>query len=109
MRQVDGEWGMVQPLSNDWKPKIRPILELYADRVPGTFVEEKDYSLVWHYRRADAEMGPLRAKELLSHLVDFTVKMDVQILQGSKVIEVKCGLMRRRVHHLDAEVLLGTR
>ena len=36
-------------------------------------------------------MGPIRAKELLSHLVDFTVKMDVQILQGSKVIEVKCA------------------
>ena len=80
---------MIRPLANDWKPQMRPILELYAGRLPGSFIEEKEYSLAWHYRRADPELGPMRAKELLSYLVDFTARMDVQIFQGHKVIEVK--------------------
>jgi trehalose 6-phosphate synthase/phosphatase len=32
------------------------VLELYVARTAGS-IEEKDYSLVWHYRRADAEPG----------------------------------------------------
>jgi trehalose 6-phosphate synthase/phosphatase len=84
-------WAMTQPLSNEWKANITPVLELYADRLPGAFVEEKDYSLVWHYRAADPELGSQRAQELLDHLVNFTANIDVQILQGHKVIEVKSG------------------
>lgn len=84
-------WAMTQPLSNEWKANITPVLELYADRLPGAFVEEKDYSLVWHYRAADPELGAQRSQELLDHLVNFTANIDVQILQGHKVIEVKSG------------------
>src|SRR5690606_32579313 len=53
------------------------------------FIEEKDYSLAWHYRAADPESGPAQAQELLDTLVDFTANADIQILQGNKVIEVR--------------------
>lgn len=72
-----------------WKPHLFPILERYADRLPGAFVEEKDYSLAWHYRLADPEQGSVRAKELLDDLVHFTANIDVQILPGNRVIEVR--------------------
>src|SRR5207253_8337283 len=65
------------------------VLEMFTDRLPGSFVEEKEFSYAWHYRAADPEQGPIRAKELLDDLVDFTASIDVQVLQGSKVIEVK--------------------
>ena len=39
-------WTMVEPLNNDWMKEIRPILELYVDKTPGSFVETKSYSLV---------------------------------------------------------------
>jgi trehalose 6-phosphate synthase/phosphatase len=80
---------MTRPLTSDWKPRIRPILEMFVDRVPGSFIEEKEFSLAWHYRAADPEVAPVRANELLGILVDFTANIDVQVLQGNKVIEVK--------------------
>jgi trehalose 6-phosphate synthase/phosphatase len=68
-----------------------PVLTTYADRLPRAFVEEKEFSIVWHYRRADPELGATRAKELVDDLVNFTANIDVQVLQGSKVVEVRCG------------------
>lgn len=53
------------------------------------FVEEKGFSVAWHYRRADPELGPIRAKELMDCLVSFTANIDVQVMQGSKVIEIR--------------------
>ncbi|HBY99501.1 MAG: bifunctional alpha,alpha-trehalose-phosphate synthase (UDP-forming)/trehalose-phosphatase [Ardenticatenaceae bacterium] len=91
MKGEDGEWYMPRPLSAEWKPGVRPLLDMYADRLPRSFVEEKQFSLVWHYRAADPELGPARAKELVDSLVDFTANIDVQILQGNKVVEVRSG------------------
>ena len=70
---------------------MRPILQLYVDRLPGALLEEKEFSLAWHYRRADPEQAPVRAKELLDDLADYTRNIDVQVLEGKKVIEVRNG------------------
>jgi len=52
-------------------------------------VEIKEFSLVWHFRMADPEIASLKAKELVDVLVNFTANIDVQILPGNKVIEVR--------------------
>jgi trehalose 6-phosphate synthase/phosphatase len=62
---------------------------MYADRVAGAFVEEKEYSLAWHYRAADPEQGTTVARELTDHLLAFTANIDVQVLRGNKVIEIR--------------------
>ncbi len=82
------DWKMIKPVTNDWKHQIVPILEMYADRLPGSFVEEKDFSVVWHYRMADPELGSILANDLTDYLVNFTANIDVQVLQGSKVVEI---------------------
>ncbi|UCD19602.1 MAG: bifunctional alpha,alpha-trehalose-phosphate synthase (UDP-forming)/trehalose-phosphatase [candidate division WOR-3 bacterium] len=82
-------WAMIKPLKNDWKEQIQPILELYVDRTPGTSIEEKDYSIVWHYRKTDQRLGELRAGELKERLLDLASSLNLSILEGSKVIEVK--------------------
>ncbi len=87
--QGSGEWEMIEPLTAEWKEEVRPILELYADRTPGSFVEEKDFSLVWQYRRSDSRLGELRARELVAHLEGLTTNLNLQVLEGSKVVEVK--------------------
>ena len=83
------DWRMPKPLTNDWKPRILPILEIYSDRLPGSYVEDKEFSLAWHYRMADHEMASAIAKELLDDLVSFTANIGVQVLQGNKLIEVR--------------------
>jgi len=88
-KEWDGAWKLLKSLEVDWKKRICPILQMYADRLAGAFVEEKEYSLAWHYRVADPEQGTAVARELTDHLLDFTANIDVQILRGNKVIEIR--------------------
>jgi len=76
-------------LKNDWKEVIRPILEVYADRTPGAFVEEKDFSLVWHCRRADPELVNIRIQELKDALLNLTANLNVGVFEGQKILEVR--------------------
>ena len=89
MRERGGDWAMMESASSAWKEEIRPLLEQYIDRTPGSFLEEKDFSLVWHYRRADPALGLARARDLKEALLRATSDMNVGIMEGSKVIEVK--------------------
>ncbi len=89
LREKGKDWHLTVDSPADWKPHLSPLLERYSDRLPGAFVEEKDCSLAWHYRMADQELSSIRAKELMDDLVHFTANIDVQIIQGNKVIEVR--------------------
>ena len=74
-----------------WKDGVCPTLELFADRLPGSFVEEKEYGLAWHYRLADPEFGTFLASELVALLNIQLVGTDLVVLSGRKVIEVRFG------------------
>jgi trehalose 6-phosphate synthase/phosphatase len=89
IRQEGRKWQSMQPFELKWKDTIRPILELYADRTPGSIVEEKNFSLVWHYRRADPELAYLRVQELKSALLNLTENLGIGVFEGSKILEVK--------------------
>ncbi|MDO7884981.1 bifunctional alpha,alpha-trehalose-phosphate synthase (UDP-forming)/trehalose-phosphatase [Hymenobacter cheonanensis] len=89
LRAAGEEWELFQAMRNDWMRELRPVLELYVARTAGSFIEEKDYSLVWHYRRADADLGEVRARELLTHLAFMTANTELQVMEGNKVLEIK--------------------
>jgi len=89
LRAAGEEWEIFQAMQNDWMRELRPVLELYVARTAGSFIEEKDYSLVWHYRRADADLGEVRARELLAHLAFMTANTELQVMEGNKVLEIK--------------------
>jgi trehalose 6-phosphate synthase/phosphatase len=63
-------WRTVQEgqAPSGWKEKVRPILEHYVDRTPGSYIEEKEYSLAWHYRNVEPEFGSWLAGELVALL-----------------------------------------
>ncbi len=82
-------WRLAKPLRSDWKASILPLLRASADRLAGAFVEEKEYSLVWHYREADRELASLREKELVDALVQLTANLDVTVTQGHRIVEVR--------------------
>ena len=74
---------------NGWKKDIRPMLEMFVGRIPGSFVEEKDFSLVWHYRKAETEAASPAARELLDTLANFSANLHIQVLPGNKTVEVR--------------------
>jgi trehalose 6-phosphate synthase/phosphatase len=89
IKEQSGHWQLLRPIRKNWKKKVIPILLSYTDKLPGSFIEEKEYSLVFHYRNAEPELASLRVKELTDHLVNFTANMDVKVLNGSKALELK--------------------
>ncbi|HTO93852.1 MAG TPA: bifunctional alpha,alpha-trehalose-phosphate synthase (UDP-forming)/trehalose-phosphatase, partial [Bacteroidota bacterium] len=89
IREAHGEWRLLREQRGDWKPRILPILEKYMDRLPGAFIEEKDYSLAWHFRGAHPEQAEALAGEMVDHLMNLTANIDVQVLRGKKVVEVR--------------------
>ncbi|MBL3655983.1 bifunctional alpha,alpha-trehalose-phosphate synthase (UDP-forming)/trehalose-phosphatase [Fulvivirga sediminis] len=83
------DWKTIDSLDDSWKDAIRPILEMYTDKTPRSFIEEKDYSLVWHYRQVETGLGELRAREIISHLKYLSSNMNLEVLEGNKVVEIK--------------------
>ncbi len=88
-KDMDGEWTHADFLETDWKEEIRPIIESFVDRTPGSFIEEKHFSLVWHYRKSDQGLAEMRVHELIEQLAQYITPRRLQILEGNKVIEIK--------------------
>ncbi len=85
-----GAWRTIRSeLNDDWKATIRPLLEHVVEQTPGSSLEEKDFSMVWHYRMADPEFGLWQARELYSQLQGMLASTGLQVQNGNKIVEVK--------------------
>ena len=71
----------------DWMVDVMPIFETFTDRTPGTFIEEKQNSLVWHYRKTDPELASGRVVEIKTVLSSL-ISDELTILDMDKALEV---------------------
>jgi len=105
IRRASGEW---EPLraggSTEWKARVRPVLEHFADRTPGSFIEEKEHGLVWHFRMADPEFAPWLANELSSTLDKMLAETEQRSQRGHHAVEVRPAWANkgRVLEHLEA-------
>ncbi len=83
------EWICKATLNNEWKEKAHEIMEDFAARTPGAFVEEKTAALCWHFRRCDPEFAEFQERELRMHLTDIFSNQPVEVLRGSKIVELR--------------------
>ncbi|MDO7904843.1 bifunctional alpha,alpha-trehalose-phosphate synthase (UDP-forming)/trehalose-phosphatase [Paenibacillus sp. JX-17] len=94
-REPDGDWIKTINVDNEWKETIRHILEMYTDRMPGSLIEEKEFSLAWHYRQCEPDVVGLKRDELRDALLSITQSMSLGVLEGNKVLEVKDGRINK--------------
>lgn len=85
----NNKWHLNPNVVDGWKPKVRELLENLVARTPGSFIEEKDYSLAWHYRSIDRDLGQKRVREFRDMLTYLIQNQDLQVLEGNKVVEIK--------------------
>jgi trehalose 6-phosphate synthase/phosphatase len=90
-----------KPLSSYWKDSIRPAMESYVDRTPGSYLIEMNNVLSWHYEQADPDHGIMRALDLKDELAARILNMDLQIVEGRNVIEIKPSGMNKGIAALD--------
>ncbi|MBS1783315.1 MAG: bifunctional alpha,alpha-trehalose-phosphate synthase (UDP-forming)/trehalose-phosphatase [Bacteroidetes bacterium] len=89
------KWCSAQNLSDTWKPEIIHIMNQYNRRTPGVSIEEKSYSVAWHFRKVVNGLGELRAAELVNEIKDYVSDRGLQALQGDKVIEIKSSIVNK--------------
>ncbi len=90
------EWTKnVSENANSWMEQGMEIMNFYVDRTPGSFIEEKSHSLVWHYRKVEKGLGEIRKSELTSHLKHMLNDRGLQVLDGHFVVEVKPSVINK--------------
>ena len=87
IKRKDGAWMGTASNNKDWMADVMPIFEAFTDRTPGTFVEEKHNSLVWHYRKTDPELASGRVVEIKTVLSSL-ISDELTILDMDKALEV---------------------
>lgn len=96
-RRGPSPWRLNLPLDAKWKDRFRSLLAEHVDRNPLSFAEEKDFSLVWHYRLCDYETGDLGARTLIEMMRQLADGRDLEVLEGNKVVELRPRGMNKGV------------
>ena len=81
------DWTKKLKVSNLWMEDLIPLIETFTDRTPGTFIEKKKNSLVWHYRKSDPELASDRVVEFKTVLTSL-ISEELQVLDLNKAIEI---------------------
>lgn len=95
LRHPGGDWNMTVQLDNEWKKSVSHMLELYTVHMPGSLIEEKDYSLAFHYRQCEPDMTAFKLNELKEALMSMTATMSLEIQEGNKVLEIKDNRVKK--------------
>jgi trehalose 6-phosphate synthase/phosphatase len=112
VRKQPDNW-LHETLDQSWKAMIKPTLDLFVVRCPGSFVEEKNHTLAWHYRNVDDDLGFIRSRELLDNLFHLIRNGQLQVIDGHKVIEIRVAgidkgvAARKLVDETAAEFVLA--
>jgi trehalose 6-phosphate synthase/phosphatase len=88
-KEREGEWKLNDSLNLKWKDNVKAFIDKYVESHPGSFSEEKKYSLAWHYRAADSMDEEAIRVQFSKDLAMLNLNDDFDILQGNKVIEIK--------------------
>jgi trehalose 6-phosphate synthase/phosphatase len=83
------KWTRNYDIDENWKEEIHAIMQKITEKTPGSFIETKESSMVWHYRKTDLWLADLRLNQLIDNLITPCSKMNLQIMRGNKIIEVK--------------------
>ncbi len=94
-KQHGGKWMGIPGLKQDWKKDIRSALEMFTAGIPGSFIEEKNYSIAWHYRSSERTLVGDRLPAIITMLRTQIQNRNLDMLQGSKVIEIKSNLVNK--------------
>ena len=88
MIRSDGEWSSLLETDNSWKPYVRTMIEDIGLHCPGSFLEEKEFSLAWHYRNTGEERGHLYSRKLIGDISSGSRTRKLKIIDGNKVVEI---------------------
>ena len=81
------DWIVKGSSKHQWMEDFIPILETFNDRTPGSFIEKKRNSIVWHYRKADPELAVRRVVELKT-VLNSLITNQLTVMDMDKALEI---------------------
>jgi trehalose 6-phosphate synthase/phosphatase len=82
-------WLKKEAGSDKWKAAVKEVMDRYVQQCANSFIEEKEYSVVWHYRNADPDQANLLAAKLYKEFQDRFRHENLEVFTGKKIVEVK--------------------
>ena len=79
---------IVDTFDTSWRKSCVNIIEPYTQRCEGSFLEIKEFSVVWQYSECDQELGKAFASVITSELQVALKNKEVKILNGKGFVEV---------------------
>lgn len=102
----DNKWTKNHTEKIVWDEEILDIIQHAIDKTPRSHLEQKEASLVWHYRNVDVWLAELRSQQLINALIGPCARLNLQIVPGNKVVEIKppdftkgSEVLRRMANH----------
>jgi len=86
----NSSWESIVTIHDEsWKTAVKPILDYFTERTPGTVLETKNRIITWHFRDADPQFGSWQAKELQLLLAESTTNMPLEVVSNTGYIEIR--------------------
>lgn len=85
------KWTKTTYSDQEWRKKVNALFRYYALETPGSFIEQKEWCIAWHYRGASpffAQKNLVGLKRLLKPII---ARYGLQLREGHKVLEVIPG------------------
>ncbi|CAN5348541.1 bifunctional alpha,alpha-trehalose-phosphate synthase (UDP-forming)/trehalose-phosphatase [soil metagenome] len=89
LKKPDHPWERLDLSTDDWVDPVRSTMNYFVDRFPGSFIEEKETAIAWHYRMVENDDIEGQAIDLSTQLRRVSSSIPLTVIQGSKVVEVK--------------------
>ncbi|TBU05927.1 trehalose-phosphatase [Hamiltosporidium magnivora] len=92
------EW-VSDPVDLTWKNQARKIINFFVERTPGSQLEEKNTSMVFHYRNSSQlikKKQSIACKNILEKLLAY--KKNLEVTEGKDIIEIRVnGLNKGKI------------
>lgn len=86
--RINGMWDGIEN-DTSWKAEIMKFMKEISDITPGSEIEKKKNSLVWHYRKAESGHAENMATLLIEKINSYCLSNNLTIMKGKKIVEVK--------------------
>ncbi|RLN98729.1 hypothetical protein BBJ28_00009342 [Nothophytophthora sp. Chile5] len=80
---------MTEDTDPSWKKVVRPIMQYFTERTPGSRIDSKESSLTWYYGETDPIFGPMQARDMQVNLEDVLCNLPLEVVQGPNRVEVR--------------------
>ncbi|WP_420150689.1 bifunctional alpha,alpha-trehalose-phosphate synthase (UDP-forming)/trehalose-phosphatase [Spirosoma sp.] len=91
IKRANQTWQQLDLSDQDWLESIRATMREYSDAHSGSFIEEKETAIAWHYRMVQTDDIEGKAVELATRLRSTPTSTKLTVIQGNKVVEVKAA------------------